>query len=64
MKLGINENARVEWVKQEPYVDETGIWVPLSPYVEEGTCSNYKMLISKELFVEAYTKWIKGAENE
>lgn len=51
-------------VPQEPYVNDSGIWVPLNPYVEEGNVSTYKMIISKELFIEAYNKWIKGEENE
>ena len=48
------------YIKQEPYVGEDGIYVPLNPYVEEGLASAYKMLLSKELFVEAYNKWILG----
>ena len=54
----------IKWIEQKPYINDTGIWVPVEPYVEEGTVSNYKLLISKELFIEAYNKWIKGAENE
>ena len=50
-------------VKQEPYVGEDGIYVPISDYVPEGCASYYKLLISKELFIEAYNKYIKG-ENE
>lgn len=48
------------YVKQYPYVDDTGIYVPYEEYVQEGFASNYKLLISKETFVEAYNKWIKG----
>lgn len=48
------------YIKQEPYVGEDGIYVPLNPYVEEGLASAYKMFLSKELFVEAYNKWILG----
>ena len=54
---------REVYVKQYPYVNDTGIYVPCEEYVREGFASNYKMLISKEMFVEAYNKWIKGAEN-
>lgn len=53
-----------KFVPQEPYIDNSGIWVPECPYVEEGTASHYKMIISKELFVEAYNKWIKGVTAE
>ncbi len=51
-----------KFVKQEPYINDEGIWVPVQPYVLEGTASTYQMIISKVLFVEAYNKWIK--ENE
>lgn len=51
------------YVKQYPYVSDTGIYVPFEEYAQAGCASNYKLLISKELFVEAYNKWIKGAEN-
>lgn len=48
------------YIKQEPYIGEDGIYIPLNPYVEEGLASSYKMFLSKELFVEAYNKWILG----
>lgn len=41
----------------ESYVDDNGIWIP-SEY--DYRC--HRMLISKELFVEAYNKWIRGEE--
>lgn len=48
-----------KYVKQEPYVDDKGIWEPIKKYAPEGCASDYRLLISKELFVEAYNKWIK-----
>ena len=48
------------YIKQEPYVDDNAIYVPCEAYVPEGCASNYKAIITKELFVEAYNKWIKG----
>ena len=50
------------YIKQEPYLNDEGIWVPCEAYVPEGCCSNYKLLISKKLFVEAYNKWIKEGD--
>ena len=58
MKLDLNE-LKTYYVSK-PYVDEDGIYVPLTEYVEEGFESAYKCLITKEVFVEAYNKWIKG----
>lgn len=48
------------YVKQKPRVDDDGIWMPYEEYVLEGCASNYKLVMSKEMFVEAYNKWIKG----
>ncbi len=50
------------WVKQYPYVDEKGIYVPCAEYVQEGCASTYRLVISKEMFVEAYNKWIRSAD--
>lgn len=58
MKLDLNEIKTYHVSK--PYVAEDGIYVPLAEYVEEGFESVYKCLITKEIFVEAYNKWIKG----
>ena len=52
--------APVSYIKQEPYVGEEGIYVPVEEYVREGTMSKYRMVIPKELFIEAYEKWIGG----
>lgn len=39
----------------KPYVDNNGIYIPY-----EYDPRYHKLLISKELFVEAYNKWIKN----
>lgn len=44
----------------KPYVDDEGIWVPTESVVEEGLSCTYEEVISKEMFIEAYNKWIKG----
>lgn len=51
-----------KWVKQEPYVNDEGIWVPHNEYVPEGCASDYRLVMTKEMFVMAYNKWIKGEE--
>lgn len=50
----------VVYMKQEPYISDKGIWAPVHEYMPEGMASNYRLVISKEMFVEAYNKWIKG----
>ena len=45
--------------KAEPYVGEDGIYMPLHEYIYEGTATEYEMLISKELFQEAFKEYIK-----
>ena len=42
------------YIKQKPYVGNDGIYVPL-----EGCARHYKCILTKEMFVEAYNKWIK-----
>lgn len=48
------------YVKQEAYVNDEGIWIPTEEYVLEGYTSTYRCIITKDLFVEAYEKWIKN----
>ena len=50
---------RPVYIKQNPYVGEDGIYEPCEPYVEEGCASAYKCILTKEVFIEAYNKWIK-----
>ena len=47
------------YIRQEPYVNNHGIYIPDNEYVPEGCASLYKCIITKEMFVEAYNKWIK-----
>lgn len=46
------------YIRQYPYVDDYGIHVPEKEYVPEGCASTYKCVVTKELFVEAYNRWI------
>lgn len=55
---------RLKYVKQYPYVGDDGIYVPIHDHVIEGFESVYKLLIPKEVFVEAYNKWINCDENK
>ena len=52
-----------KYIKQEPYIDNDGVWEPCEPYVPEGCASKYRLVMSKDMFVEAYNKWIKGEES-
>lgn len=47
------------YIKQEPYINENGIYEPMEWYVSEGTSALYKCIITKEMFIEAYNKYIK-----
>lgn len=52
------------YIKQKPYVDNYEIYMPINEYVPEGCASMYKCIMTKEMFIEAYNKWIKnGAED-
>jgi hypothetical protein len=50
------------YIKQEPQITDDGIYMPEREYVLEGTCSAYRMIMTKEMFIEAYNKWIKIKE--
>ena len=56
----IEKAIHATYVKNEPYVDDEGIWYPCEEYTPEWAETNYKLVISKEMFIEAYNKWIKG----
>lgn len=47
------------YIKQEPFVNNRGIYMPVNEYVPEGCASQYHCFMTKEMFVEAYNKWIK-----
>lgn len=49
------------YIKQVPYVDDYGIYIPLKEYVPQGTVSLYQCIMTKEMFIEAYNKWINNA---
>lgn len=55
--------VRPKYIKQEPYIDNDGVWEPCEPYVSEGCASKYRLVMSKDMFVEEYNKWIKGEES-
>lgn len=47
-----------KWVKNEPTVDDDGIYIPVDPYTMEGQVSAYRLVMTKEMFQEAYRKYI------
>lgn len=47
------------YIKQHPYIGDDGIYMPVHEYVPEDMMSGYRMVMSKEMFIEAYNKWIK-----
>lgn len=52
------------YIKQEPYVDDYGIHVPDREYIPEGVNGSYHCIMTKEVFIEAYNKWIKEQIND
>jgi hypothetical protein len=52
------------WTKTKPKIDDEGIWMPLNAFVPEGSATTYKLVMSKEIFIEAYNKWIKENDDE
>lgn len=62
--FGKISKERAEYVRCYPYVGDDGIYAPCQEYVLDYCNPTYKLVISKEMFVEAYNKWIKGDPNE
>lgn len=54
----------VEYVEKKPIVNDTGIWVPCEMFVPKGIDCAYNLVMTKEMFIEAYNRWIKGVSNE
>ena len=52
-------------IKYEPKVTDDGIYVPVYEYQYESEKPLYKLLISKDIFIEAYSRWIaEGGHND
>ena len=52
-------------IQYHPYVADDGIYVPVYEYQYESDNPLYKLLISKEVVIEAYNRWIKeGGRDE
>lgn len=49
-----------EYIKAEPMINDEGIWMPVESFVPSYCEPAYKLVMTKEMFVEAYNKWIKG----
>ena len=49
-------------IETKPKVMDDGIYIPTSQYVEEGSQPYYINIITKEVFIEAYNKFIKEGE--
>ena len=61
---GAVRKTDIIYVRKHPYVGEDGIYRPYQEYVPEGWDVAYQMIISKEMFIEAYNKWIKGVDGD
>jgi hypothetical protein len=46
-------------IKHNSKVTDDGIYVPVYDYQYDSEKPLYKLLISKEVFIEAYNRWIK-----
>jgi predicted RNA-binding Zn-ribbon protein involved in translation (DUF1610 family) len=53
----INTKPR-ELIKLEPMVSEDGIYVPIEEYVYSDQPKDYRCVMTKEIFIEAYKKYI------
>ena len=51
-------NYYPELRRAEPYVAEDGIYMPLHDYVYEGVVTEYRLVLTKELFQEAFKEYM------
>ena len=47
-----------KWVKHDPIVDDDGIYIPDYRYTLEGKVPTYQLVMTREMFREAYRKYI------
>lgn len=57
-------NELIVWLKTQPKIDDEGIWMPANDFVPEGCETGYKLVMSKDMFVEAYNRWVKEKKDE
>ena len=51
-------NYYPELRRAEPYVAEDGIYMPLHDYIYEGVATEYQLVLTKEIFQEAFKEYI------
>lgn len=54
----MEKGQTMEWQKNEPYVGENGIYMPTYTYTAKGDVPTYQLVMTKEMFREAYRKYI------
>ena len=59
-RVYINNEEVKSWRRNKIQVREDGIYSPCCEFSEEGTESNYRLMMSKEDFVTAYNKYINN----
>ena len=53
-----------EWFKAMPKVTDDAILMPMQPIYQTGTAVSYKTVMTREVFIEAYKKWILGEADD
>ena len=53
-----------KWVKNEPLVNNEGIFIPVHPYSRDGEATAYQLIMTKEMFQEAYRRFIIEERNK
>lgn len=51
-------NYHPELRRAEPYVAEDGIYMPLHEYIYDGVATEYRLVLTKEIFQEAFKEYI------
>lgn len=51
---------QVEFTTHEPYINDDGIYIPMYPETPKGTDTPYQLVMTREMFVEAYDRYINS----
>lgn len=63
-KSYINNKEVKSWRRNKIQIRDDGIYEPCCEFSEEGTESNYKLMMSRDDFIKAYNKYIKAEKDE
>ncbi|MBQ6536825.1 MAG: hypothetical protein IJI40_08640 [Firmicutes bacterium] len=53
-----------EWLKAEPLIDDEGIFIPEKVYYRASSGCQYRLIMTREMFREAWRRYIKEDQDD